>query len=41
MTIQNLYYFVDQLGFEIVTILFAITMTAVLFGLMSKSFLYD
>jgi len=41
MIYTQLYPFIDQLGFEILTILFAITMGSVLLGIMTKSFLYE
>jgi len=38
---DNLFYFIDQLGFEAISLIFTLTMTALMVGLMSKSFLYD
>jgi len=41
MMYEQLYTFIDQLGFELLAFVFTIVMTAILFGLASKSFLHD
>jgi len=41
MTIQSLSAFIDQLGYESLALLVPLTLTALLIGLMTKSFLYD
>jgi len=41
MIYTQLYTFIDQLGFEILGFVLALSLTAVLIGLASKSFLHD
>jgi len=41
MMYTQLYTFIDQLGFEILSFVLAITLTSLLIGLASKSFLHD